>query len=120
MLKTTWCAIPPGWTHSHLREIWIYNEGIRSPLKNSKPGGGYHFVGCAAVANQLAAAGMWLAGSIPLSTVHSNSLLYLMLFCETHDLVWEIICVSEKRMKNCIMKIINNVFEKMTKVGYFL
>ena len=35
-----------------------------------------------------------------------------MLFCDTHDLVWEIISVSEKRMKNCIVKIINNVFEK--------
>ena len=34
-----------------------------------------------------------------------------MLFCDTHDLVWEIIGVSEKRMKNCIVKIINNVFE---------
>ena len=43
-----------------------------------------------------------------------------MLFCDTHDLVWEIISVSEKRMKNCNVKIINNVFEKMTKVGYFL
>ena len=96
MLKTTWNAIPPGWTHSHLREISIYNEEIRSPLKNSEPGGGYHFVGCAAVANQRAAAWMWLAGAIPLGTVHSNPLLYLMLFCETHDLVWEIISVSEK------------------------
>ena len=38
-----------------------------------------------------------------------------------HDLVWEIISASEKRMKNCIVKIIDNVFEKkMTKVGYFL
>ena len=36
-----------------------------------------------------------------------------------HDLVWEIISASEKRMKNCIVKIIDNVFEKMTKVGYF-
>ena len=36
MLKTTWNAIPPGWTHSHLGEIWIYNEGIRSPLNNSQ------------------------------------------------------------------------------------
>ena len=35
-----------------------------------------------------------------------------MLFCETHDLVLEIISVSEKRMKNCIVKIIDNVFEK--------
>ena len=61
-----------------------------------------------------------ILGHTPLSTVHSNSLLYLMLFCETHDLVWEIISISEKRIKNCIVKIINNVFEKMTKVGYFL
>ena len=37
-----------------------------------------------------------------------------------HDLVWEIISASEKRMKNCIVKIIDNVFEKMTKVCYFL
>ena len=39
-----------------------------------------------------------------------------------HDLVWEIISVSEKRMENCkcIVKIIDNAFEKMTKVGYFL
>ena len=36
----------------------------------------YHFVGWAAVANQLAAAWMWLAGAMPLSTVHSNSILY--------------------------------------------
>ena len=43
-----------------------------------------------------------------------------MLFCENHDLVWKQISVSEKRMKNCIWKIIDNVFEKMTKVGYFL
>ena len=78
------------------------------------------FVGCAAVANQLAAAWMWLAGAIPLSAVHSNSLLYFLLFWETHDLVWEINSISEKRMKNCIVKIIDNVFEKMTKVVYFL
>ena len=74
--------------------------------------GPYHFVGWAAVANQLAAAWMWLAGAMPLSTVHSNSLLYFLLFCETHDLVLEIISVSEKRMKNCIVEIIDNVFEK--------
>ena len=35
-----------------------------------------------------------------------------MLFCKTHDLVWEIISVSEKRIKICIVKIIDNVFEK--------
>ena len=35
-----------------------------------------------------------------------------MLFCEIHDLVWEIVSASEKRMKNCIVKIIDNVFEK--------
>ena len=38
--------------------------------------GPYHFVGWAAVANQLAAAWMWLASAMPLSTVHSNSLPY--------------------------------------------
>ena len=43
-----------------------------------------------------------------------------MLFCETHNLVWEIISVFEKRIKNCIVKIIDNVFEKMTEVSYFL
>ena len=50
---------------------------------------------------------------MPLSTVYSNSLLYFLLFCETHDLVWEIISVSEKRMKNCIVKIIDNVFARI-------
>ena len=119
MLKTTWNANPPGWTHSHLGEIWNYNEGIRSSLRYLEPGGGYRFVGCAAVANQLAAAWMWLAGAIPLTTVHSNSLLYFMLFCETHDLVWEIISVSEKRMKNCIVKIIDNDFEKNDEGGLY-
>ena len=42
-----------------------------------------------------------------------------MLFCDTHDLGWEIISVSEKRMKNCIVKIINNVFEKNDEGGLF-
>ena len=35
----------------------------------------------------------------------------LLLFCKTHGLVWEITSVSEKRMENCIVKIIDNVFE---------
>ena len=42
-----------------------------------------------------------------------------MLFCETHDLVWEIISVSEKRMKKCIVKIIHNVFEQNDEGGLF-
>ena len=42
-----------------------------------------------------------------------------MLFCGTHDLVWEIISVSEKRMKNCIVKIIDNVLEKNDEGGLF-
>ena len=42
-----------------------------------------------------------------------------LLFCETHDLVWEIISVSEKRMKNCIVKIIDNVFKKNDEGGLF-
>ena len=42
-----------------------------------------------------------------------------MLFWETHDLVWEIISVSEKRMKNCIVKIIDNVLEKNDEGGLF-
>ena len=63
----------------------------------------------------------WLAPYRLVGTVHSNSFyIYTLLFCETHDLVWEIISVSEKRIQNCIVKIIDNVFEKMTKVGYFL
>ena len=56
--------------------------------------GGYHFFGCAAVANHLAAAWTWLAGAIPLSTVHSNSFQCFLLFCETHDLAWELISDS--------------------------
>ena len=42
-----------------------------------------------------------------------------MLFSEAHDLVWEIISVSERRMKNCIVKIINKVFEKNDEGGLF-
>ena len=34
-------------------------------------------------------------------------------------LVWEIISVSEKRMKSCIVKIIDNVFEKDDEGGLF-
>ena len=62
--------------------------------------GGYHFIGCAAVANQLTTAWMWLAGAMPVE-YGSLILVYALLFCETHDLVWKIIIVSEKRMKNC-------------------
>ena len=63
---------------------------------------------------------MWLAGAMQLSTVHSNLLLYILLFCETLDLVWERKSISEKRMKNCVVKVFDNVFKKMMKVGYFL
>ena len=42
-----------------------------------------------------------------------------MLFCEIHDLVWETISVSEKRMKNSNVKIIHNVFEKNDEGGLF-
>ena len=42
-----------------------------------------------------------------------------LLFCETHYLVWEIISVSERRMKNFIVKIIDNVFEKNDEGGLF-
>ena len=42
-----------------------------------------------------------------------------MFFCETHDLVHEIISVSEKRMKKCNVKIIDNVFEKNDEGGLF-
>ena len=43
-----------------------------------------------------------------------------MLFCDTDDFVLDKISVPEKRMKNCIVKIINNVFEKNDEGGYFL
>ena len=43
----------------------------------------------------------------------------LLLFCEAHDLVWKIISLSEKRMKNCIVKIIDLVFEKNDEGGLF-
>ena len=36
-----------------------------------------------------------------------------------NDLVLEIISVSEKRMKNCVVKIIGNAFEKNDEVGLF-
>ena len=53
-------------------------------------------------------------GSLKLASIN------FLLFWETHDLVSEIISVSEKRMKNYIVKIIDNVFENMTNVVYFL
>ena len=105
------------WTHSRLGEIWISNEGMRSwrwrwPVALAVGlRGGYHFVGCAAVANQLAAAWMWLTGAIH-AEYGSLILSHFLLFCETHDLVWELIRVSEKRMKNSFVKIIDNIFEK--------
>ena len=42
-----------------------------------------------------------------------------MLLCETHDLVWEIISVSEKRMTNCTVKIIDECFRKKDEGGLF-
>ena len=121
ILKTTWNANSAGWTHSHLGEIWIYNEGIRSSLRNSEPGGGYYFVGCTAVANQLAAAWMWLAGAIPLSTVHTNSLLYFMLFYETHELVWEIISFfwKENEKLYLLWKLLTMFSKKNDEGGLF-
>ena len=44
---------------------------------------------------------------------------YTLLFCDTHDLVWEIISVSEERMNNYIVKSINNVFAKNDEGGLF-
>ena len=55
-----------------------------------------------------------------LCTAHLCLLLYFLLFCETHDLVFELISIFEKSMTNCIVKIIDNVLKKMLKVGYFL
>ena len=104
------------WTHSRLGEIWIYNERMRYINKECSVRdllglrGGYPFVRFAAVANQLAAAWMWLADAIPVEYLLRYSLLYFLLFSETHDLVWEIISVSEKRIKNCIVKIIDIFF----------
>ena len=66
---------------------------------------------------------------MPLITAHSNSFLYfLLILWETHDIVWEITSVSEKRiektektekLKNCIVKINDNVFEKNDEGGLF-
>ena len=60
-----------------------------------------------------------MAGAIPVaygSLILAAIGTYLLLFCETHDLFCEIINVSEKQMKNCIVKIVENVF-KNTEVG---
>ena len=42
-----------------------------------------------------------------------------MLFCETRDLVWEIISLFEKRMKKCIVKNIDNFFFLKKDEGVF-
>ena len=124
MLKNTWNVTPPGWIHSRLGKIRIYNEGIRSqrswevvallplPVLLRRLGGG----------GQSARSSLNVIGwrhAVEYGSPQTRFFTFL-LFCETHDLVWEIISVSEKRMKNCIVKIIDNAFEKMTKVGYFL
>ena len=44
-------------------------------------------------------------------------ILYVIL--RPHNLIWDIISVSEKRMQNCIVKIIDNVFGKNDEVSYF-
>ena len=36
MLKNFENANPLGWTHLRLGEIWIYNEGMRSSLRNAE------------------------------------------------------------------------------------
>ena len=83
------------------------------------------FVAATRPVNQLQAVNLLCVNMIDwrkylLRTVHSFSLslLYFVLFCSTH--VYEIISVSEKKMKTVpIAKIIDNV-KKMAKVGYFL
>ena len=49
---------------------------------------------------------MWLAGAIPdaYGSLIFSAIPTFFLFCETHNLVCEIISVSERRMKNCIVK----------------
>ena len=44
--------------------------------------------------------------------------MYFLLFCETHDLVFEIMSVSEKRIKNCVVKIIDNVLNNVEGVPF--
>ena len=80
----------------------------------------YHFVSWAAVANQLAAAWMWLAGAMPLSTVHSNSLLYFSVILRNpwfslgnNKCFW-------KENEKLYCENYWQCFRKMTKVGYFL
>ena len=103
MLKNTWNVTPPGWIHSRLGEIWIYNEGIRSqlswevvaslplPVPLRRLGGG----------GQSARSSLnviWLAPCRWVRFTQTRFFTFL-LFCETHDLVWEVKSVSKKRMK---------------------
>ena len=63
-----------------------------------------------------------MAGAVPdvYGFTRLYSVLYFLLFCETHDLVRAIISVFQKRMKNCIVKIIVNVFKNRSKVDHSL
>ena len=45
--------------------------------------------------------------------------MYTLLFCETHDLVWEIISVSEKRMQNYREYVLLTMFSKNGEGGLF-
>ena len=44
---------------------------------------------------------------------------YTLLFCETHDLVWEIISVSEKRMQNYREYVLLTMFSINDEGGLF-
>ena len=109
-------ANPLGWTHSRLGEIWISNErmryysvwsGVARRLRQSPIGGQSPISSretARVVVNVIVA--VWRI----YRKVYSYFLLYkFLLFCETYDLLCEIMGVSEKRMTSCIVKIIYNV-----------
>ena len=123
-VEKPWNASPPAWTHSRLGEIWIYNEGMRSCLRNAELRGGcaagrYHF-------RRLRGGGQSARSSLNVIDWRhacwvrfTHTRFYALLFCENNDLVWEIISVTEKRMKNYCENYWQ-YFRIMTKVGYFL
>ena len=78
-VEKPWNASPPAWTHSRLGESWIYNEGMRSCLRNAELREGCAAGTTSSVARRWPISSQqlkcdWLAPCL-LSTVHWYSLL---------------------------------------------
>ena len=125
MLKNTWNVTPPSWVMSSLTS----RKNLNLQRRNSEPAalGGRCVVAVARITSSVGRRWPissqqlecdWLA---PCRWVRFNQTLFFtfLLFCETHDLVWEIISVSEKRMKKLYYENYWQCFRKNDEGGLF-